>query len=135
MLNLAVPNIRTLLKVLLLGFGLFSRRIFSSSTIGRGIVKRAHSTVPSSTLDLEEAVLSKPCCPRVFGKPVVHPSFVAVTNNRHLVDPAIVVAQPRGLNGCGDRVDVDQLLHISLICVPQVVLASHAAIGEVTIGC
>ena len=58
------------------------------------------------------------------------------------------------LNGCGDRVDVDQLLHISLICVPQVVLASHAkcsqkcvkvekkdnlwvlpAIGEVTIGC
>ena len=30
------------------------------------------------------------------------------------------------LNGGGDWVDVDQLLHISLICVPQVVLAGHA---------
>merc|ERR1712228_1153652 len=96
MLNLAVPNIRTLLKVLLLGFGLFSRRIFSSSTIGRGIVKRAHSTVPSSTLDLEVAVLSKPCCPRVFGKPVVHSPFVAVTNNRHLV---VEVVFARGVGG------------------------------------
>ena len=35
------------------------------------------------------------------------------------------------LNGCGDRVDVDQLLHISLICVPQVVLASHAKGSEI----
>ena len=34
------------------------------------------------------------------------------------------------LNGCGDRVDVDQLLHISLICVPQVVLASHAKFSQ-----
>ena len=45
-LKLAVPNIRTLLKVLLLDFGLFSvgwsLLSFSSSTIGRGIVKRAH---------------------------------------------------------------------------------------------
>ena len=49
-LNLAVPKVRTLLKVLLLDFGLFSRGTsvgdsllsFSSSTIGRGIVKRAH---------------------------------------------------------------------------------------------
>ena len=37
------------------------------------------------------------------------------------------------LNGCGDRVDVDQLLHISLICVPQVVLASHAKGSEISL--
>merc|ERR1712212_785131 len=127
----------------------------SSSTMGRGVVKRANSTVSRPTLDLEVAILSKPCCPGVFDKPVVDPSLVAVPHNCHLmvkivlalgvsglvatsaivVDSTIVVAQPRGLNGGGDWVDVDQLLHISLICVPQVVLAGHAAICEVTIAC
>ena len=30
------------------------------------------------------------------------------------------------LDGGGDRVDVDQLLHVPLVGVPQVVLTSHA---------
>ena len=30
------------------------------------------------------------------------------------------------LDGCGDWVDVDQLLHVALIRVPKVVLTSHA---------
>merc|ERR1719376_320010 len=127
----------------------------SSSTIGRCVVKGANSTVSSPSLDLEVAILSKPCCPRVLDKPVVDPSLVAVPNNCHLmvkivlalgvsglvatssivVYSTIVVAQPRGLNGGGNWIDVDQLLHIALICVPQVVLAGHAAVCEVTIAC
>ena len=34
------------------------------------------------------------------------------------------------LNGSGDWVDVDQLLHISLICVPQVVLAGNTKCSD-----
>merc|ERR1719312_1786181 len=106
-------------------------------------------------LDLEVAILSKPCCPRVFDKPVVNPSLVSISHNCHLVvevvlalrvgglvttsaivvDSTIVVAQPRGLDGGGDRIDVNQLLHVALIRVPQVVLTSHAAIVKVTIAC